>query len=79
MEQEKEKGFKVTDKRATFQEEHAETPEREKTSIRIQSYERIRTAAASPGNTAMPLIEANFLTLIFFFIHTCPDIPWCDS
>ncbi len=66
MEQEKEKGFKVTDKRATFQEEHAETPEREKTT----SSESSRTKESErqhhhQENTAMPLIEANFLTLIF--------------
>lgn len=66
MEQEKEKGFKVTDKRSAFQEERAETPETEKTSpSESKSPEGPQQQDFHQENASIPLLEANFLTLIF--------------
>ncbi|GAK61203.1 hypothetical cytosolic protein [Candidatus Vecturithrix granuli] len=66
MEQEKEKGFKVTDKRSVFQEERAETPEPEKTSAsEAKSAEEPKQQHLHQENDYSPLFEANFLTLIF--------------
>lgn len=66
MEQEKEKGFKVTDKRSTFQEERAETPETQETPpSQSKSPEEPQQQDFHQENASIPLFEANFLTLIF--------------
>lgn len=69
MDQEKEKGFKVTDKRTMFREEtgedsgtertsapEPEKPEKEKQEERHQQQQK---------NSSIPFPEANFLTLVF--------------
>lgn len=66
MEQEKEKGFKVTDKRSTFQEEDAATSEPEKAaSSEAKGAEEPKHQPFHQENGSIPLFEANFLTLIF--------------
>lgn len=66
MEQEKEKGFKVTDKRSASQEEGAAAPEPEKAApSEAKSAKESKQQHLHQENASIPLFEANFLTLIF--------------
>lgn len=68
MDQEKDRGFKVTDKRSAFQEESASAPKEEasQTTEPGPSEEPQRNQENQTGqSSAPPLPEANLLTLIF--------------
>ena len=70
MDQEKEKEFKVTDKRSAFREESSETPKEEPAqateSTQSQSQKRQERQSAQPtdDSSSIPLPEASFITLV---------------
>jgi hypothetical protein len=66
--QDKEQEFRVTDKRVSFNEESAAKPQQEPAAEPSKAQEEPRqkpTAKAADTESAPPLPEANFLTLVF--------------
>jgi hypothetical protein len=68
MEQEKDKDFRVTDKRSAFREETSEKPKNEasaESSQQTEEQQQKKTEKPSDRTFSPPLPEANFLTLVF--------------